>query len=55
TEQFLAKAPEFLLPNGSLTIVANAFLRYQPILETHFKRTEVISSDAKFKVYLSKM
>ena len=55
TEQFLAKAPEFLLPHGSLTIVANAFLRYQPILETHFKRTEVISSDAKFKVYLSKI
>ncbi|MGL5707067.1 MAG: 16S rRNA (guanine(1207)-N(2))-methyltransferase RsmC, partial [Aeromonas sp.] len=55
TEQFLARAPEFLLPTGSLTIVANAFLRYQPILETHFKRTEVISSDAKFKVYLSKI
>ncbi|MCF3098182.1 16S rRNA (guanine(1207)-N(2))-methyltransferase RsmC [Aeromonas australiensis] len=55
TEQFLAKAPEFLLPNGSLTIVANAFLRYQPILETRFKRTEVISSDTKFKVYLSKV
>lgn len=55
TETFLAKAPEFLLPNGSLTIVANAFLRYLPILETHFKRTEVISSDTKFKVYLSKV
>ncbi len=55
TEQFLARAPEFLLPTGSLTIVANAFLRYQPILETHFKRAEVISSDAKFKVYLSKV
>ncbi|MEN9583407.1 MAG: hypothetical protein RLZZ616_413 [Pseudomonadota bacterium] len=55
TETFLARAPEFLLPNGSLTIVANAFLRYQPILETHFKRVDVISSDAKFKVYLSKV
>ncbi|MGY3961399.1 16S rRNA (guanine(1207)-N(2))-methyltransferase RsmC [Aeromonas popoffii] len=55
TETFLARAPEFLLPNGSLTIVANAFLRYQPILETHFKRVDVSSSDAKFKVYLSKV
>ncbi len=55
TETFLAKAPAHLQPQGSLTIVANAFLRYQPILETHFKRTEVISSDAKFKVYLSKV
>lgn len=54
TETFLARAPEFLAANGSLTIVANAFLRYQPILDTHFKRTEVIGSDAKFKVYLSK-
>ena len=55
TETFLARAPEFLRPHGSLTIVANAFLRYQPILEAHFKRTEVNNSDAKFKVYLSKV
>ncbi|MGU5728005.1 16S rRNA (guanine(1207)-N(2))-methyltransferase RsmC [Aeromonas jandaei] len=55
TETFLARAPEFLRPHGSLTIVANAFLRYQPILEAHFKRTEVSNSDAKFKVYLSKV
>ncbi|MGL6625823.1 16S rRNA (guanine(1207)-N(2))-methyltransferase RsmC [Aeromonas jandaei] len=55
TETFLARAPEFLRPHSSLTIVANAFLRYQPILEAHFKRTEVSNSDAKFKVYLSKV
>jgi len=55
TETFLARAPEFLRPHGSLTIVANAFLHYQPILEAHFKRTEVSNSDAKFKVYLSKV
>ncbi|MHC9245531.1 16S rRNA (guanine(1207)-N(2))-methyltransferase RsmC [Aeromonas jandaei] len=55
TETFLARAPEFLRPHGSLTIVANAFLRYQPILEAHFRRTEVSNSDAKFKVYLSKV
>ncbi|WP_421226790.1 16S rRNA (guanine(1207)-N(2))-methyltransferase RsmC [Aeromonas jandaei] len=55
TETFLARAPEFLRPHGSLTIVANAFLRYQPILEAHFKRTEVSNSDARFKVYLSKV
>lgn len=55
TETFLAEAPGYLSANGSLTIVANAFLRYQPILDTHFKRTEVIGSDAKFRVYLSKV
>ncbi|MCZ4238179.1 methyltransferase, partial [Staphylococcus equorum] len=55
TETFLAKAPEYLSANGGLTIVANAFLRYQPILDTHFKRTEVVNSDSKFKVYLSKV
>ena len=54
-ETFLAKAPEYLSANGGLTIVANAFLRYQPILDTHFKRTEVVNSDSKFKVYLSKV
>lgn len=54
TEIFLAKAPAFLTRDGDLTIVANAFLRYQPILDAHFKQTEVIAGDAKFKVYLSK-
>ncbi|MGL5812970.1 MAG: 16S rRNA (guanine(1207)-N(2))-methyltransferase RsmC [Aeromonas sp.] len=55
TETFLEKAPAYLSANGSLTIVANAFLRYLPILEAHFRQTEVIGSDAKFKVYLSKV
>ena len=55
TETFLARAPEFLTADGALTIVANAFLRYQPILDAHFKQTEVIAGDAKFKVYLSKV
>lgn len=55
TETFLAKAPEYLRPHGSLTIVANAFLRYQPILDTHFKQTETVRCDTKFKVYLSKV
>ncbi|MGL4249705.1 MAG: 16S rRNA (guanine(1207)-N(2))-methyltransferase RsmC [Aeromonas sp.] len=55
TETFLAKAPTFLQPKGSLTIVANAFLPYLPILETHFKQTEVSNRDPRFKVYLSKL
>ncbi|QXB56455.1 16S rRNA (guanine(1207)-N(2))-methyltransferase RsmC [Aeromonas sp. FDAARGOS 1415] len=54
TETFLAKAPDYLTRDGALTIVANAFLRYQPILEAHFRQTGVIAGDAKFKVYLSK-
>ena len=54
TETFLAKAPDYLARDGALTIVANAFLRYQPILEAHFRQTGVIAGDAKFKVYLSK-
>ena len=55
TECFLTQTPTFLQPHGSLTIVANAFLRYQPILESHFKQTEVICSDTKFKVYASRI
>ncbi|WP_439842620.1 16S rRNA (guanine(1207)-N(2))-methyltransferase RsmC [Aeromonas taiwanensis] len=54
TETFLAKAPDYLTRDGALTIVANAFLRYPPILEAHFRQTGVIAGDAKFKVYLSK-
>lgn len=53
TEQFLAQAPSFLRRQGALTIVANSFLRYQPILTEHFNYSEVIASDAKFKVYRS--
>ncbi|PJG59559.1 16S rRNA (guanine(1207)-N(2))-methyltransferase RsmC [Aeromonas cavernicola] len=55
TETFLCQAPAFLRAQGRLTIVANGFLRYQPLLENHFKQTEIVSSDAKFKVYLSRL
>ncbi|MFM4702878.1 16S rRNA (guanine(1207)-N(2))-methyltransferase RsmC [Aeromonas bivalvium] len=53
TETFLAEAPRHLNGRGALTIVANAFLRYQPILEAAFKQTEIRAMDNKFRVYRS--
>lgn len=51
TEQFLDAAPAHLVKGGDLTIVANAFLRYQPILERGFGRVETVADDRKFRVY----
>ncbi|MGL5949030.1 MAG: 16S rRNA (guanine(1207)-N(2))-methyltransferase RsmC [Aeromonas sp.] len=53
TETFLAEAPHYLTAAGDLTLVANAFLRYAPILDVHFKQTAVVAQDARFKVYRS--
>ncbi|WP_448211797.1 methyltransferase [Colwellia sp. MEBiC06753] len=36
TEKFLAECKHFLKTKGQLTIVANSFLKYQPILDKHF-------------------
>ncbi|MGK4474489.1 16S rRNA (guanine(1207)-N(2))-methyltransferase RsmC [Aeromonas molluscorum] len=55
TETFLAEAPRHLAHHGTLTIVANLFLRYQPILEASFTRTEIRAADTKFRVYRSSL
>ncbi|WP_168929926.1 16S rRNA (guanine(1207)-N(2))-methyltransferase RsmC [Aeromonas schubertii] len=51
TETFLADARSYLQPGGALTIVANAFLRYQPILQQGFRHTDTVADDRRFRIY----
>jgi len=53
-EQFISQAPAQLMDGGQLRIVANNFLRYEPILEQHFAKTESITVNNKFKVLSAK-
>ncbi|GLX77949.1 ribosomal RNA small subunit methyltransferase C [Thalassotalea insulae] len=54
TEQFLAKIKHQLTPAGSLVIVANSFLQYQPIIEQAFGSFEIICTKQGFSVYQAK-
>lgn len=51
TENFLSQAKQHLVNHGELTIVANSFLRYQPILEQSFKRCTVTAKEQGFTIY----
>ena len=51
TESFLETIKKHLLPRGSITIVANNFLRYQPIMERAIGRTTTIANEKGFAIY----
>ncbi len=51
TETFLANANQYLEANGFLTIVANSFLKYPPILEGAFGHCQLTAKTTKFSVY----
>ncbi|MFT5878953.1 MAG: 16S rRNA (guanine1207-N2)-methyltransferase [Moritella sp.] len=51
TETFLANANNYLERRGHLTIVANSFLQYTPILETAFGNFQLQIKSNKFSVY----
>lgn len=51
TERFLRDAAKHLRSQGRLLIVANAFLRYEPILRENFNSVAVLASNKRFKVY----
>lgn len=51
TEALLSSAKDYLVPGGSLTLVANAFLPYPELIEKSFGQCETIAVNGKFKVY----
>jgi 16S rRNA (guanine1207-N2)-methyltransferase len=51
TELFLNTIKEYIYPHGSLTLVANSFLKYQPLLEKHFGHFDSLSKNRRFNVY----
>lgn len=48
---FIAGAARVLRPGGSLYLVANAFLRYEPWLKEHFPRVRIAWESRRFKVW----
>ena len=54
TECFISEIKRFLVKQGKVTIVANSFLRYQPIMEKHIGKTLKICNEKGFTVYSSK-
>lgn len=49
--RLIDEAPQWLLPGGSLTLVANAFLPYPDLLERAFGGFEILADDRRFRVY----
>ncbi|WP_192954715.1 methyltransferase [Gallaecimonas mangrovi] len=51
TEQLLAEAPKRLVQGGDLVLVANRFLKYEPLLAAGFNnKVDTLASTNKFKV-----
>jgi 16S rRNA (guanine1207-N2)-methyltransferase len=51
TETFLSKIKPYLKPRGQVTVVANSFLRYQPIMEEEIGRTQILAKEKGFSLY----
>ncbi|MFU0838984.1 MAG: Ribosomal RNA small subunit methyltransferase C [Pseudomonas fragi] len=54
TENLLQKAVKHLKSGGELRIVANSFLRYQPLIEEHFGACSVKAEGQGFRIYSAK-
>lgn len=55
SEDFLAGINKKLNKAGNITIVANSFLRYQPIMEAHIGNTHVITKEKGFTIYRAQL
>ena len=51
TENFIAQLQKYLMKSGSLTLVANKFLRYSELLEQKFSAVTLIAQTTKFSLY----
>ncbi|PNH96835.1 16S rRNA (guanine(1207)-N(2))-methyltransferase RsmC [Vibrio diazotrophicus] len=54
TETLLEKAPSYLTNKGELFVVANSFLKYQPIIEQSLGNCETLNKTNKFAIYHAK-
>lgn len=50
-ERFFEQVTRNLLPRGELRIVANGFLKYPALIETHIGPCQVLRQNNRFKVY----
>jgi 16S rRNA (guanine1207-N2)-methyltransferase len=53
-ERFITEAARALVPGGSIYVVCNRFLRYEPILERLAGSVREVAGDRQFKVLLSR-
>ena len=53
TEDFLKGINPHILPKGDITIVANSFLKYLPIMQQYIGLTQSIVKDQGFSIYRS--
>lgn len=51
TESFLSNIKENMCAGGEITLVANSFLKYQPIMQQAIGKTAVIVKENEFTVY----
>ncbi|WP_296257889.1 MULTISPECIES: class I SAM-dependent methyltransferase [unclassified Pseudomonas] len=54
TEKLLRKSREHLKKGGELRLVANSFLRYQPLIEQHLGVCAVMAEGNGFRIYRAK-
>ena len=47
---FIAAARRVLKPSGALWLVANRHLPYETALEAHFRNSDEIAGDGRFKI-----
>lgn len=50
-ETLLSQAPKYLNHAGQMIIVANNFLKYQPIIEQAFGECQTLAKNTKFSIY----
>ncbi|WP_158589058.1 16S rRNA (guanine(1207)-N(2))-methyltransferase RsmC [Alginatibacterium sediminis] len=50
SETFLKQAKQHLRPEGELWLVANKFLAYESILQSHFSTVREVASNGRFKI-----
>ncbi len=51
SENLLQRAASHLRPGGELRLVANAFLKYPPLIEAHLGRCETLAHADGFRIY----
>ncbi|MDW6091924.1 16S rRNA (guanine(1207)-N(2))-methyltransferase RsmC [Vibrio rhizosphaerae] len=51
SETFLNQSPHYLKPRGKLSIVANSFLKYPPLIEQALGHCDTLAKTNKFAIY----
>jgi len=54
TETLLRQAAKHLKPGGELRLVANSFLKYQPLIEEHLGPCQILAEAQGFRIYRAK-